>query len=121
MSQHFIGDPVEDVKYEKAQGENGSGYGVNSFGSVHETLVKHFSIKHGNWRWWWGEHAGSFHSSAILGLQAVTQAITPEVKTAALPHQFLLLWSQAGKNRLASRCQHGLAYSFPHFRSVAYS
>lgn len=98
VSQHFVGDPVEDVEYEEAQGKHGSGYGVNALGPVHETLVKYLSVEHGNrrrrrWRWG-GEHGGPFHSGAIL-LQAVTQSVTPEVKTTALPHQFLLLWSQA--------------------------
>lgn len=94
VSQHFVGDPVEDVEYEEAQREDGSGYGVDTFGPVHKTLVKHLSVIHGNRRRG-AEHSGPFHSGAILGLQAVTQSITPEVKATALPHQFLLLWSQA--------------------------
>lgn len=98
VSQHFIGDPVEDVEYEEAQWKDGSGYGVNAFGPVHKTLVKYFSVVHGNWRWG-GEHSGCFYSGAIFGLQAltqsVTQSITPEVETTALPHQFFFLWSQA--------------------------
>ena len=93
VSQHFIGDPVEDVEYEEAQGKHGSGYGVNTLGSVHKALVEHLSVVHGDWRRR-GEHSGPFHSGSILGLQAVTQSITPEVKTTTLPHQFLLLWSQ---------------------------
>lgn len=119
MSQHFIGDPVEDVEYEKAQGKDSSRYGVNAFSPVHKTLVNHSSVVHSNWRRG-GEHGGPLHSGTILGLQAVTQSITPEVKTAALPHQFLLLWSQAeARNRLASCCLQELAYSFLRFRSEA--
>lgn len=94
VSQHFVGDPVEDVEYEEAQGKDSSGYGVNALGPVHKTLVKHLSVIHGDWRWR-GEHSGPFYSGTILGLQAVSQSVTPEVKTAALPHQFFLLWSQA--------------------------
>lgn len=94
MSQHFIGDPVEDVEYEEAQGKDGSGYGVNALGPVHKALVKYLSVVHGDWRRW-GEHSGPFHSGTILGLQGVTQSITAKVKSTALPHQFLLLWSQA--------------------------
>lgn len=94
VSQHFVGDPVEDVEYKKAQGEDRSGYGVNALGPVHKTLVKYLPIEHGNGRWR-REHGGSFHGGPVLGLQAVTQSITPEVKATALPHQFLLLWSQA--------------------------
>lgn len=94
VSQHFIGDPVEDVEYEEAQGKNGSGYGVNALGPVHKTLVKYFSIVHGNWRRG-GEHTGPFYSGTILVPQAVTQSVTAEVKTTALSDQFLLLWSQA--------------------------
>lgn len=96
VSQHFIGDPVEDVEYQEAQREDGSGYGVNALGPVHETLVEHLSVVHGDRRRRrGGEHGGGFHGGSILGLQAVTQSVTPEVKAAALPHQFLLLWSQA--------------------------
>lgn len=94
VSKHFIGDPVEDVEYEEAQRKNGSGYGVNALGPVHKTLVKYLSVVHVNWRRGF-EHSGPFHSGAILGLQTMTQSITPEVKTTALSDQFLLLWSQA--------------------------
>lgn len=94
MSQHFIGDPVEDVEYEEAQREDGSGYGVDAFSPIHKTLAKRICVIHRNWRWW-GEDRGPFHSVPILVLQAVTQSITPEVETTTLPHQFLLLWSQA--------------------------
>lgn len=94
MLQHFIGDPVEDVEYEEAQGKDSSGYGVNALGPIHKTLVKHLAVVHGNW-WWGGEDGGPFHSGTIFGLEAVTQSITPEVKTTALSHQFLLLWNQA--------------------------
>lgn len=98
MSQHFIGDPVEDVEYEEAQGKHGSGYGVNALGPVHKTLVKYLAVVDGDWRGRGrrrrgGEHG--LHNVAILVLQAVTQSITPEVITTAVPHQFLLLWSQA--------------------------
>lgn len=89
MSQHFIGDPVEDVEYEEAQGKDSSGYGVNALGAIHKTLVKYLAVVHGNWRWG-VEDGGPFYSCTILGLQAVTQSVTPEVKTTALSHQFLL-------------------------------
>lgn len=98
MSQHFVGEPVEDVEYEEAQGKDCSGYGVNALGSVHKMLVKYLSVVQGNWRRKRrrpGEHSGPFHSGTILVLQAVTQSITPEVKTTALPHHLILLWSQA--------------------------
>lgn len=94
VSQHFISDPIEDVEYKKAQRKDCSGYGVDTLGPVHKTLVKYLPIEHSNRRWR-GEHSGPFHSGTIFGLQAVTQSITPEVKTTTLPHQFLLLWSQA--------------------------
>lgn len=90
VPQHFVGDPVEDVEYEEAQGENGSGDGVNALGSVHEALMQCLSVAYGNWcrrR----EHAGPLHRGPVLGLQAVTQSITPEVEATALPHQLLLL------------------------------
>ena len=104
VSQHFIGDPVEDVEYQEAQGKNGPGYGVNALGPVHETLVKYISVTHGNRRRG-GEHRGSLYSGSILGLQAVTQSITPEVKTTALSDQFLFLRSQAyGEKRLDVCC-----------------
>lgn len=99
VSQHFIGDPVEDVEYEEAQGKDGSGYGVNAFGPVHKALVKDPSVVYGN-RGWGGEHSGGFHSGTILVLQAVTQSITPEVKTTTLPHQLLLLWSRAYRKQI---------------------
>ena len=100
MSQHFVGDPVEDVEYEEAQGKHGSGYGVDALGPVHEALVKRLPVaRHdrgrGRRRGGGGEDAGPLHSGAVLVLQAVTQAVTPEVKAAALPHQVVLLWSQA--------------------------
>lgn len=44
VSQHFIGNPVEDVEYEKAQGKDSSRYCVDPFSSVNETLVKNFSV-----------------------------------------------------------------------------
>lgn len=96
MSQHFIGDPVENVEYKEAQGENGSGNGVNAFGPVDKTLVKYLPIEHGDWRRR-SEDGRPFHSCSILGLQAVAQSITPKVKPTALPHQFLLLPNQAQK------------------------
>lgn len=99
VSQHFVGDPVEDVEYEEAQGKNGSGYGVNALGLVHKTLVKYFSIVHRYWRRG-GEHTGPFHSGTILVLQAVTQSVATEVKTPALSDQFLLLWSQAEEKKI---------------------
>lgn len=90
VPQHFVGDPVEDVEYEEAQGENSSGDGVNTLGPVHETLVQHLSVAYGDWCWR-REYAGPLHRGAVLGLQAVTQSITPEVEATALPHQLLLL------------------------------
>lgn len=99
VSQHFVGDPVEDVEYEEAQGKNGSGYGVNALGPVHKTLVKYFSIIRGYWRRG-GEHTGPFHSGTILVLQAVAQSVATEVKTTALSDQFLLLWSQAEEKQI---------------------
>lgn len=94
VAQHFVGDPVEDVEYEEAHGKDCPGYGVNPLGPVHEALVKYLAVVHGNRRRR-GEHGGTFYSRAVLGLQAVAQSVTPEVKPAALPHQFILLWSQA--------------------------
>lgn len=94
VSQHFISDPIEDVEYKKAQRKDCSGYSVNALGPVHKTLVKYVPVVQSNRRWR-GEDSGPFHSGTILGLQAVTQSITPEVKATAFPHQFLLLWSQA--------------------------
>lgn len=115
VSQHFIGDPVEDVEYQEAQGKNGPGYGVNALGPVHKTLVKYLSVTHGNWRRG-VEHSGSLYSGTILGLQAVTHSITPEVKTTALSDQFLLLWSQAyGEKRLAFCCRLKLTCNFLYF------
>lgn len=103
MSQHFIGDPVEDVENEKAQGKDSSGYGVDPFGSVHKTLVQDLSIVHSDGR---GrcEHCGPFHSGAVLGLEAVTESVTSEVKTTTFPHKFLLLLSQAQTKRLVYCC-----------------
>lgn len=98
VSQHFVGDPVEDVEYEEAQGKDGSGYSVNALGPVHETLVNGVSIAHrdrGGRRGRRAEHSGCFHGATILVLQAVTQSVAPEVKAAALPYQLLLLWSKA--------------------------
>lgn len=93
VTQHFIGDPVEDVEYEKAQRKDGSGYGVDPFGPVNETLVKNFAVVHSDWGQR-GEHRGPFHSCPVFGLQAVTETITTEVKSTTLPHEFLLLWGQ---------------------------
>lgn len=92
VSQHFVGDPVEDVEYEEAQRKHGSGDGVDAFGAVHKALVKHLPVVHadGRRRRRRGEDGGPLHGGTILGLQAVTKSITPEVKAAALPHQFLL-------------------------------
>lgn len=93
VSQHFVGDPVEDVEYEKAQGKDGSGYGVDPFGPVNKTLVKDFTIVYSDWGQT-GEHRGPFHSGPVFGLQVVTESITTEVKSSALPHEFLLLSEQ---------------------------
>lgn len=71
VSQHFVGDPVEDVEYQEAQRKNGPGYGVDTLGPVHKTLVKDVPVKNGNRRWG-VEHRGSLNSGSILGLQAVT-------------------------------------------------
>lgn len=71
VSQHFVGDPVEDVEYQEAQRKNGSGYGVNALGPVHKTLVKDIPVENGNRRWG-VEHRGSLYSGSILVLQAVT-------------------------------------------------
>ncbi|PWA18597.1 hypothetical protein CCH79_00005716, partial [Gambusia affinis] len=76
-STHFVGDPVEDVEYEKAQGKDGSGYGVDPFSPVNETLVKDFTVVHSDWGQR-GEHCGPFHGSPVFGLQAVTESITTE-------------------------------------------
>lgn len=92
VSQHFVGDPVEDVEYEEAQRKYGSGYGVNALGPVHKTLVQHPSVVDGNWRRG-VEHSGPLYTGTIFSLQTVTQSITPEVKTTALSDQFFLLWS----------------------------
>lgn len=92
VPQHFVGDPVEDVEYEEAQGEKSSGDGVDALGPVHEALVQHLSVAYGDRRRWRRrEHAGPLHRGAVLGLQAVTQSVTPEVEAAAVPHQLLLL------------------------------
>lgn len=95
VSQHFVGDPVEDVEYEEAQRKHGSGYGVDALGAVHKALVQHLAVVHGDRRRRRREHGGALHRRAVLGLQAVAQSVAPEVKAAALPHQLLLLWSQA--------------------------
>lgn len=92
VSQHFVGDPVEDVEYEEAQRKYGSGYGINALGPVHKTLVQYPSVVDGNWRRG-VEHSGPLCSGTIFSLQTVTQSITPEVKPAALSDQFFLLWS----------------------------
>lgn len=44
VSQHFVGDPVEDIEYEEAERKHGSGYGVDSLGSVHKTLPDGLSV-----------------------------------------------------------------------------
>lgn len=105
VSQHFVGDPVEDVEYEEAQGENRSGYGVDAFRPVHKSLVKQPPVAHGDRRRRRGEHCGPLHSSPVLRLQAVTEPVTPEVKAAALPHQVLFLWSQAKGSTLVEKNQ----------------
>lgn len=94
VSQHFVGDPVEDVEYEKAQWKDGSGYGVDPLGPVHEALVEDLSIVHGDGGWR-REHGGPFHRCSILGLEAMAESVTSEVKTTTLSHEFLLLWSRA--------------------------
>lgn len=104
MPQHFVGDPVEDVEDEEAQGEDGSGDGVNALGPVHEALVQHLPVAYGDRRRRC-EHAGPLHRGAVLGLQAVTQSVTPEVEATALPHQLLLLPRQA----------HEESFFFTHF------
>lgn len=90
MSQHFVGEPVEDVKDEEAERENRSGYGVDALGPVHEALVKRVFVKHGH-RGRRVEDGGALWRRSILVLQTVAQAVSPEVKTAALPQQLLLL------------------------------
>lgn len=90
MSQHFVGDPVEDVEYEEAQGEDSSGYGVDALGPVHKALAEYLPIIQGHWGWW-GEDRSRLHGCTILVLQAVAQSVTPEVKPTALPDQFLFL------------------------------
>lgn len=94
MSQHFVGDPVEDVEYEETQRKDSSGYGVNTLGPVDKSLAEYLAIVYGNRRRG-VEDSGALHRCTILGLQAVTQSITSEVKPTALPHQFLFLWSEA--------------------------
>lgn len=85
VSQHFVGDPVEDIEYEEAQGKNGSGDGVNALGPVHKTLAERLPIARGDRRRR-GEHAGALYGGAVLRLQTVTQSVAPEVEAAALPH-----------------------------------
>lgn len=92
MPQHFVGDPVEDVEDEKAEWENCSGDGVDAFGPVHKALVKRIFVVHGH-RGRLGKDGCSLCSCSVLVLQAVAQSVTPEVKTAALSKQFLLLQS----------------------------
>lgn len=91
MSQYFVGDPIEDVEYEEAQGEDGPGYGVDALGPVHKALADCIAVVHGgHWRGRRGEDCGPLHGGSILVLQAVTQAmtqtITPEVKPTAVSH-----------------------------------
>lgn len=44
VSQHFVRDPVEHIKYEEAERKYCSGYGIDSFGSVHKTLPDGLSV-----------------------------------------------------------------------------
>lgn len=90
MSQHFVGDPVEDVEDEEAEREKRSGYGVDALGPIHETLVQRVSVVHGH-RGRLGEDGGPFCCRPVLVLQAVAQSVTPEVVTAVLSKQFFLL------------------------------
>lgn len=91
VSQHFIGDPVEDVEYEEAERKYCSRYGVDSFGSVHKPLPDGLSVvKHLHWRWW-GEYTGPLYCRAIFCLQAMAQSVPSEVKATAFSHKFFLL------------------------------
>lgn len=103
MSQHFVGDPVEDVEDEEAERENRSGYGVDALGPIHEALVKRVPVVHGHGGRL-GEDGGSFCCRSVLVLQAVAQSVTPKVKTTALSEQFFLLQSstQGKKNYIGS-------------------
>lgn len=92
VSQHFVGDPVEDVEDEEAERENRSGDGVDALGPIHEALVKRVPVVHGH-RGRRGEDGGSFCCRSVLVLQAVAQSVTPEVKTTVLPEQCFLLQS----------------------------
>lgn len=68
VSQHFVGDPVEDVEYEEAERKHGSGYGVDSLGSVHKTLPDGLSVvQHLHWGWW-GEYVGPLYSCPVFCL-----------------------------------------------------
>lgn len=68
VSQHFVGDPVEDVEYEEAERKYCSGYGIDSLGSVHKPLPDGVSVvQHLHWRWW-GEHGRRLHSCPIFSL-----------------------------------------------------
>lgn len=102
VSQHFVGDPVENVEEEEAQREDCTGYRVDALGPVHKALADRLAIVHGGHRR--GEDCGPFHRRSVLGLQAVTQSVAAEVKPTAVSRQFLFLGNQK-ENRLASHCQ----------------
>lgn len=109
VSQHFVGDPVENVEEEEAQREDCTGYRVDALGPVHKALADRLAIVHGGHRR--GEDCGPFHRRSVLGLQAVTQSVAAEVKPTAVSHQFLFLGNEAKReHRLASHCQLALTH-----------
>lgn len=98
VSQHFVGDPVEDIEDEEAERENRSGYGVDALGPIHEALVKRVPVVHGH-RGRLGEDGGAFCCRSVLVLQAVAQSVTPKVKTTVLSEQFFLLQSSTQEKK----------------------
>lgn len=66
--QHFVDDPVEDVKHQEGKGEDSPGDSIDPLGPVNVAPMDCLSLPQ---EWGWGRRAvdaGTLHGTSILHL-----------------------------------------------------